>query len=415
MKIRNEDYTANNVSDLLNNTKPSKTKFTTNFFDSLNKSTKKYEGKTEHLTESPTKHSLKNATAIDLNNVSDKGYKTFSEFEKFLKNNPTEESFNSLIDSIKDIILAKDNSTNIEDIEVLDELDKDKMLDEILSLISSYNNLNAVNMPTMSNENLVFMPDINLSTNSISVYDSNLHIDSNSLSNTEFDIAELGDIIDSTENEFLNLLDSFSADDSTFEESKSIITNLIKLSKENLKSSIETTDTLSKKEDINTNLNNLITSSMSIKGQNIVSESAKSENPVVRQVIQSIQSQLSKESLNSKTVELRLKLFPSNLGSISVVIEKEDGSLNIKILSDNPEVRSLFVDSIQDLKLELAKGNANNHVNIDISNNNQGEQKQGNRPQNTESYISGDDYIEDISIKITSNNTILDKILDIKI
>lgn len=472
MKINNEGYTTGNIVDLLKNNNTKKANFKTSFFDTLNKSTQKYQENAERINKKNTsnRNDYKNAVVIDLNKISDKGIRLISEFERFLKNNPKEDDFNDVLSSIKDILNNDTVDLAFDDISIENKKGEEEILENLIALFVNYNNATiAENTITESNSNNFMINEIEISNNledkaintantlSLSsvlasadatdiqedniVTNDNLSLkslialqdtknqfgDEKILFNKKIgtsgldesldinDIENIEDILDSTENEFSKIINDFGEKNINIEESKSILKKLLELSKEQSDSSIETIDNFTKKEDIHTNINNLITSSMSLEETNFNVSKTNIKNPIVNQVLESIYSQLSNESLSGKTIELRLKLFPSNLGKISVVIEKNEGSLNIKILSDNPEVRDLFLDSIQDLKLELTKNNLNNNINIDISNNSQNEQKQDDNHKNTIKHNTNNDYIENIAVKISSNNYILDKILDIRI
>lgn len=424
MKINNEDYTKGNIVDLLKSNSTTKPNFKTSFFDTLSKSTKKIEDskandvKNDNYSKKndyPNKK-FKDAVAINLNTISSKGAKAISELEKFLKSNPSEEEFNAIIESLTDIL--SENEVSLEDMDT--SLD-DSTLENIISLFANYtlHNIQSEPLPAVETSSLNEISlDSSLDKSSVIneelsnaiIADDFSFDDVNSTNNLE----DIESLIDSAENEFSKLVESFGEKNVSLDESKDILKKILELSGEELNRDTETLDSVMKKEDISVNPNNLITGSISLDESSLKDNKVNVKSPIVHHVLESIHAQLSKESLSNKTVELRLKLFPSKLGSVSVVIEKDNGSLNIKILSDNPEVRSLFLDSIQDLKLELSKNNLTD-INIDISNGNQNNENNENKNKNNTSYTVNGDYIEDIAVKISTNNYIIDKILDIKI
>lgn len=430
MKINNEDYTKGNIVDLLKSNSTTKTNFKTSFFDTLSKSTRKiedskannvknnnYSKKNEYSNKNDySDKKFKDAVAINLNTVSNKGAKAISEFEKFLKSGPSEEEFNTIIESLTEIL--SENEVSLED---MDTSIDDSTLENIISLFANYtlHNVQPEHIPTLETSSLNEMP-LDSSLDKSSVINEEL---SNAIIADDFGFGDINStnipediesLIDSAENEFSKLIESFGEKNVSLDESKDILKKILELSGEELNRDTETLDSVMKKEDISVNPNNLITGSISLDESNFKDNNVNVKSPIVHHVLESIHAQLCKESLNNKTVELRLKLFPSKLGSVSVVIEKDNGSLNIKILSDNPEVRSLFLDSLQDLKLELSKNNSAD-INIDISNGNQNNESNENKNKNNTSYTVNGDYIEDIAVKISTNNYIIDKILDIKI
>lgn len=426
MKINNDDYTKKNIVDLLKSNNVSKSNFKTNFFDTLSKSVKKYEDSKPSSTQrtGDSKKEFKSASVLDLSVVSKTGVKAISELEKFLKSNPTEEDFNQIISSLKDIL--SDSECSLED---TDKTLDDTVLDSIVSLFVNYTPPNVqievidVNEPislgevSLNDIDAIFTEHVSDSSQghlepyyNVSTFNDTLE------PSGENSIEDIANIIDSTENEFAKIIESFGEKNISVDESEDILKKILELSSEKLNVDSENIDKITKKEDISINPNNLLTSSISLEENNIENIKTNIKSPIVHRVLESIHAQLSNESLINKTVELRLKIFPSKLGSVSVIIEKDNGSFNIKILSDNPEVRSLFIDSIQDLKFELSKNNFND-INIDISNGNQDNNGNNNknRNENNTGYKVNGDYIEDITSKISTSNYILDKILDIKI
>lgn len=139
----------------------------------------------------------------------------------------------------------------------------------------------------------------------------------------------------------------------------------------------------------------------------------KNLHPIAKQILSTIQTQISSVDLDNKTVKLRLKLFPSKLGSISVILEHSDEGLKVTLLSDNSEVRSILSESISELESQLNKFNLN-EVLVDVSAN----QENNDKEQNSTHFgdiQNLDDYMEESFSRIDSDINLVNKILDIKI
>lgn len=172
----------------------------------------------------------------------------------------------------------------------------------------------------------------------------------------------------------------------------------------------------SKKEDMLEISNNLNISSVFTTNVNAIDISeniiSAEMHPITKQVLSSIQAQLSAVNLDNKTVELRLKLFPSKLGAISVTLEHDSDGLRITLQSDNPDVRSILSESINDLKNNLNK--FANEVFIDVSSNKENNNKEQNN-RNINSIENINNYIEEDLVRINSDINLINKILDIKV
>lgn len=375
------------------------------------------------------KDSLKlyNAKVFNLNKdtVSLKGLKLLSKLDQFLsrKNDISDvkeclKSLQNILSDIKSDVTDKTENLESDSDICIEEFDEETMIQQLIALLS-------LNSPTDSNQLLDNVEgSISISLlEGASTLEEWIDFLENNPDLNDVDAAELIDSIENTLDsideklsDFLSSLESNGGQ--ALESGSEIIGKLLELALNSDGSVENTIVSSSKKEDIQLNINNLDISPIltnSLNGGNFNIDKTSAIHPIARQVLENVQVQLSSLHLDNKIIELRLKLFPSRLGGISIVIEKSGNSLNVKLLSDNPEVRNVLVESIQDLKFELDKSNQN-EVHVDVSS----EQSENNRKNNKEENINTglkdvDSYMEEVALKFYTNSTLTDKILDITI
>ena len=375
------------------------------------------------------KDSLKlyNAKVFNLNKdtVSLKGLKLLSKLDQFLSCKTDVSDVKECLKSLQNILsdIKSDVTDKTENLEsdsdiCIEEFDEETMIQQLIALLS-------LNSPTDSNQLLDNVEgSISISLlEGASTLEEWIDFLENNPDLNDVDAAELIDSIENTLDsideklsDFLSSLESNGGQ--ALESGSEIIGKLLELALNSDGSVENTIVSSSKKEDIQLNINNLDISPIltnSLNGGNFNIDKTSAIHPIARQVLENVQVQLSSLHLDNKIIELRLKLFPSRLGGISIVIEKSGNSLNVKLLSDNPEVRNVLVESIQDLKFELDKSNQN-EVHVDVSS----EQSENNRKNNKEENINTglkdvDSYMEEVALKFYTNSTLTDKILDITI
>lgn len=370
---------------------------------------------------------LYNAKVFNLNKdtVSLKGLKLLSKLDQFLSRKTDVSDVKECLKSLQNILfdIKSDVADKTENLEsdsdmCIEEFDEETMIQQLIALLS-------LNSPTDSNQlsdNVEGSISISL-LEGASTLEEWIDFLENNPDLNDVDAAELIDSIENTLDsideklsDFLSSLESNGGQ--VLESGSEIIGKLLELALNSDGSVENTIVSSSKKEDIQLNINNLDISPIltnSLNGGNFNIDKASTIHPIARQVLENVQDQLSSLHLDNKTIELRLKLFPSRLGGISIVIEKSGNSLNVKLLSDNPEVRNVLVESIQDLKFELDKSNQN-EVHVDVSS----EQSENNRKNNKEENINTglkdvDSYMEEVALKFYTHSTLTDKILDITI
>lgn len=400
-----------------------------NFADALSNcvESRDYEKKSNQDYTKKDSSKLYNAKVFNLHKdtVSLKGLKLLSKLDQFLsrKNDVSDvkeclKSLQNILSDIKSDVTDKTENLESDSDMCIEEFDEETMIQQLIALLS-------LNSPTDSNQlsdNVEGSISISL-LEGASTLEEWIDFLENNPDLNDVDAAELIDSIENTLDsideklsDFLSSLESNGGQ--VLESGSEIIGKLLELAL-NSDGSVENTIVpSSKKEDIQLNINNLDISPIltnSLNGGNFNIDKTSAIHPIARQVLGNVQAQLSSLHLDNKTIELRLKLFPSRLGGISIVIEKSGNSLNVKLLSDNPEVRNVLVESLQDLKFELDKS-SQNEVHVDVSS----EQSENNRKNNKEEHINTglkdvDSYMEEVALRFYTNSTLTDKILDITI
>lgn len=400
------------------------------FADALSNCVESLDSKKQSNQDYTKKDSLKlyNARVFNLNKdtVSLKGLKLLSKLDQFLscENDVShiEECLNLLQSILSDInsdVTDKTENLGTDSDICIEEFDEETIIQQLLALLP-------LNAPTDSNQ----LSDNVEGSNSISLLQSTstleewieLFENNPDLSNIDPDklidsIENTLDSIDEKLSDFLSSLESI--DNTTLESGSEIVGKLLELALNSDGSVEKTIVSSSKKEDIQLNINNLDISPIlanTLNGENLNIDKTSTIHPIARQVLENVQAQLSSLHLDNKTIELRLKLFPSRLGGISIVIENDGNSLNVKLLSDNPEVRNVLMESVQELKFELDKS-SQNEVHVDVSSEqSENSRKNNNKEENINTGLRDvDSYIEEVALKFYSNSTLVDKILDITI
>lgn len=189
-------------------------------------------------------------------------------------------------------------------------------------------------------------------------------------------------------NDIINKLTSFGQAYSNVEDlqttSKALIQDILKsIQRETLEIN------KNKKKEILLNSPNLELNAFSKYSVGVISQQQLADlreaelHPTIKQILQIIESQIDFNDLSNKTLNLRLKLFPSELGKIAVNIKSTNKFISIDILSSNNDVVRLLSNSINELEAEFANKTGYS-VNVNISsedfnngfNNNSNSQKQ---------------------------------------
>lgn len=359
---------------------------------------------------------FKDVRVINLSNtnLSTTGIKLLSKLDEAISKTDSNSNLKETLKSLQDILTTKfndlkDMDDTLDDVDTTeDDTSRESVLLELIAFLSTIQPENQLNTISESNCNDTLFVDI-IDKSLLDDIRDNDNIDSDLLSNS------LEDVLDSIDSKLSNLSESLSEDDlNSFTD---VINKILDLSL-NSSSKENTLESTSKKEDIEINFNNLDIRPLITNQINLVDSSDGQKSvihPIARQVLENIQAQLSSLNMNSSTIEIRLKLFPSKLGSISVVIAKDSNSLNVKLISDNAEVRNLLTESIQSLRFELEKSNQS-VINVDVSSEHSDNNKENKQKENVNMHVQDiDSYLEDVVLRIHSQSTLIDRILDVTI
>ena len=371
--------------------------------------------------------SLNNATVFNVTNISSS--KKGLEFLNKLNTLVNDKSINSntkLKDLLNNVMEAvKKVSSQIKDTQLSDE-EKSEITEEVLqNLIAMLDNFVNLSQSNISFEEI--NPSLVTDVEGVSATTESLDLSlSSTLLNfdisTEDGLTELDDIAQSLDN-ISDKITSLFGDNSAVEENSELLEFMDNLSSVISQSDDKNIDTdlvrsLTKKEDISTNINNLDMSTIlnnNIDTIDFRTDKVDNLHPVAKQILQTMQAQLGAVDLDGKTIEVRLKLYPSKLGEISVVIGRRGSDINVNILSDNADVRKLLSDSINILKNNLAESNSGS-VNIDISNGNSNDDRRQNNNNNSIDITDNvDKYVDDVTLKLQVSNSLTNKVLDIKL
>lgn len=327
----------------------------------------------------------------------------------------TESNIDTIQSTLKKINSILNKSTNNNSLQNLSTLDSVESMDDIINFadILSLEELDDSDESTLESiQSILALLNQQYNLNNIELDSSTSfgeNLDTEAISSNN----ELFDTISSIENKITDILDENSFADNS-EVVDDFMQKLISLLQSENEVSRETDS--SKKEEMFEISNNLDISSVFNPNVNTIDviEITGNEdiNPIVKQVLSSIQAQISTLDLDNKTVELRLKLFPSKLGSISVILEHDSNGLKITLLSDNPDVRTILSESIGDLKHQLNK--FENEVSVDVSSNQENNNKEQNS-KNTEGIQYFNNYTEEVLLKTNSDINLINRILDIKV
>lgn len=365
---------------------------------------------------------LNNVTVFNVTNISSskKGIEFLNKLNTMVSDKSTDS--NTKIKSLNDIVEEIDKVfLKITDVDLSVE-EKSEITEEALqSLIAMLDNFINTSQNTISFEDIdsSLITDIRDISSTLEAVDLNT-LDTDANINTIISVDDISQSLDNVAEKITSLFN----DNSNTEENAKLLNFMNKLSAVISKSDDKITDTgfdidLTKKEDISANINNLDMSSIlnnNVEAIDFRSDKVENLHPVAKQILQTMQSKLASVNLDGKTVEIRLKLYPSKLGKISVVIGRSGDDVNVSISSDNADVRRLLSDSISILKNDLAESNSGS-INIDISNGNSNEESRQNNNNNNTIAIPDNlnKYVEDVTLKLQVSNSLTNKILDIKL
>ena len=254
-----------------------------------------------------------------------------------------EEAYSSLDDNDSSII---EKFSNI--------FSKDLSLDEIDEELSSL----AYEIAGLFNINSTgkIEPNVNVTSSLDGVHiDNNLGLDISN--NTQ--LLNIDDTASSSEDSALiEKLTDFLASESTTlsnEEKDTILNSLSKY----LNSNGEIQETFSgEKKDIFSGIDNLninvAHNIATFRGGEVESSyDAKINSGLLDKIVNKIEYHLSQTELNNETIKIRLKLYPSNLGDISIEIDNLGGKMNFKILTENNQTKRYLLYSINEMVYKL--------------------------------------------------------------
>lgn len=187
---------------------------------------------------------------------------------------------------------------------------------------------------------------------------------------------------------FIGLLEHADSFEEAIDVSK-ILKKLQRLiqSNENVRSNIA-----DKKKDVILTFDNLNTNVIHNKIMNIATPLAVSDtidyssNTFMNNLVNIINNKIMNSDLSKETLEVRLKLYPSNLGTLVVDIAQVDDKISLKVVTESTNVKNFLLESIKDLVNSL---NANNidvgDVSVFVGN---GSQSSSNGQSNQQSFNS---------------------------
>lgn len=394
----------NNSSDsTISGVSTVKTTFTHKFSDILSKNLHDDYYKNNTLKKQ-TNYKSVSVYNINKNDISEEGLNLISQLKSFLSNETDTNTVKGVLDKINKLLNNEINISDKDDFLINCNLD-----DSETELVLSDDIIQSI-LALLQNNTVDVVKDLN--TLDCSTSDGAL------LSQLDLDISstttdDMYESINFIENKISEIF-SNNYESNNNEISEEFIDKLMSLAhtQEDLSVELKTTE----KEEILQIQNNLDISSVfsgAVESTEIVDSKSNHMHPITKQLVANLQAQLSSINLDNKTVELRLKLFPSKLGGISVVIEQGENGLDVRMITENLDVKSILSESLNDLKSQLDKFNLNS-ISVDISNSDKSNNKR-NDQENTSNNISNSiNYIEDSLLKAESDISLSNKILDIK-
>ena len=159
-----------------------------------------------------------------------------------------------------------------------------------------------------------------------------------------------------------------------------------------------------KKEEIQTIDNNF---NISIKNNieiNTVTDTKETMHPVAKQILEAIINQVNnQEAQLEKITQLKIKLYPSKLGDITINIYNENNYLDIRIVTATAEAKDILQESFYSMNKAFEEANSNISIDISFSKSEDDKQyKNNNENSDKEQRISEENNIHRKTIETRS-------------
>ena len=151
-----------------------------------------------------------------------------------------------------------------------------------------------------------------------------------------------------------------------------------------------------------------------LKNDNTLTKAGRGEmNPNMRRleagVIEQLENMMKSnlKIMKSNASEIVMKLRPDNLGNVSIKMMMESGSLSATLSVENPVVKVIVENNLNELRTALAdKGYNVSSFNIDLSNNGTGQERQAGEKSNFNGIKENGEKTGDVEVEGMAEGTI---------
>lgn len=262
-------------------------------------------------------------------------------------------NFSNMISSL--VTLLDNDKIDIKDlIDIIEDINSSDELEESMSKLLSELNIPIILMDnSLSKEDTTSSIDINIETELIESNNNSIVMMSNENSSL-IDINENNNKID----EFISYLEN-SSESLTDNDITDILSKL-----NNIYNEDESNNKLNsnKKKEVTVSLDNFNidiahNKAINLNGVEFSEDIQGASSKILEKIATAIHEKMSIPNLNTKTIEIRLKLHPKHLGELTIDILNNDGKMNIKIFSENPSIKEYISSSMKELISSLNNKN----------------------------------------------------------
>lgn len=170
----------------------------------------------------------------------------------------------------------------------------------------------------------------------------------------------------------------------------------------------------------NFNINIAHNKAINLNGVESLEETQGASSKILEKITTAIHEKISDTNLDDTTIKIRLKLYPKNLGELTIDILNHEGKMNIKIFSENSSIKDYIsssmkelISSLNDKKLAiddievLLTGDTNSSFNNNNSNssNNSNNSNSSHKLTKFTNYINSNDINDEILNNFESSET----------
>lgn len=262
-------------------------------------------------------------------------------------------NFSNMISSL--VTLLDNDKIDIKDlIDIIEDINSSDELEESMSKLLSELNIPIILMDnSLSKEDTTSSIDINIETELIESNNNSIVMMSNENSSL-IDINKNNNKID----EFISYLEN-SSESLTDNDITDILSKL-----NNIYNEDESNNKLNsnKKKEVTVSLDNFNidiahNKAINLNGVEFSEDIQGASSKILEKIATAIHEKMSIPNLNTKTIEIRLKLYPKHLGELTIDILNNDGKMNIKIFSENPSIKEYISSSMKELISSLNNKN----------------------------------------------------------